>query len=331
MEKLFVFFLSCLLFPACNSSKPVSTIKIHPKLTITASTSPIEINDPNTVYSQNISYGEHQNNKFDIYLPNSDQPTALVIYIHGGGFTHGEKERVYDKYPDHINSLIDENIAFATIGYRFLQHSEDGVRSCLNDSKRCLQFIRHYAHALNIDPSRIASFGESAGAGTSLWLGLSDDMAQADLNNPYGEHSTRLTAIGAIATQATYNIPRWEEVFEDYNIDMDRIPKMMLDKLANFYGISDFDRLEEPTYITYRESLDFLTLLSDDDPPIWVNNEAKDGPPLFTDIQHHPHHAKKLKEYADKAGVQNTVYAPDIALGDPDGEGLIDFFVRYLK
>lgn len=320
------------LLISCNAQQPITQTTQQPVLKYTVSDSPITLSAENATYSQEIAYGDHENNVFDIFLPEHDAPTALVIYIHGGGFTHGYKEKAYEKYADHIDRLLSQNIAFATIGYRFLQHTDDGVISCLNDSKRCLQFIRHYAQSLNIDPERIACYGESAGAGTSLWLGLSDDMGkEGSASNPYHTQSTRLKAVGAIATQATYNIPRWEEVFADYSIDMDRIPKMMLDKLANFYGVNDFDLLEQEEYIAYRNSLDFLSLLSKDDPPIWVKNEAKDGPPLFTDIQHHPYHAKILKKYADQAGVVNTVYAPDIALGDTENEGLIDFFVRYLK
>ena len=39
----------------------------------------------------NESYGDHKRNKFDIWLAESEKPTPLVIYIHGGGsvsYTH---------------------------------------------------------------------------------------------------------------------------------------------------------------------------------------------------------------------------------------------------
>ena len=45
-----------------------------------------------------------------------------------------------------------------------------------------MQYIRSRAKEWNIDPTRIASYGSSAGAGTSLWLAFHDDLA--DPGNP---------------------------------------------------------------------------------------------------------------------------------------------------
>ena len=37
-----------------------------------------------------IAYGDHARQKLDLYLADSDKPTPLVFYIHGGGFRqHG--------------------------------------------------------------------------------------------------------------------------------------------------------------------------------------------------------------------------------------------------
>ena len=37
----------------------------------------------------NVKYGNHERNVFDLWLAESDKPTPLVIYIHGGGFRGG--------------------------------------------------------------------------------------------------------------------------------------------------------------------------------------------------------------------------------------------------
>ena len=42
----------------------------------------------------NVKYGEHERNVFDIWLADSDKPTPLAIYIHGGGFRAGSKEKL---------------------------------------------------------------------------------------------------------------------------------------------------------------------------------------------------------------------------------------------
>ena len=40
-----------------------------------------------------MKYGAHQRNVFDIWLADSDKPAPLAIYIHGGGFRAGSKEK----------------------------------------------------------------------------------------------------------------------------------------------------------------------------------------------------------------------------------------------
>ena len=42
----------------------------------------------------------------------------------------------------------------------------------------------HNAGQWGIDPERIALYGDSAGAGMSVWIGLQDDMADPDNTDP---------------------------------------------------------------------------------------------------------------------------------------------------
>lgn len=39
----------------------------------------------------NLRYGPHERNVLDLYLAESEEPTPLVLYIHGGGFRGGDK------------------------------------------------------------------------------------------------------------------------------------------------------------------------------------------------------------------------------------------------
>ena len=326
-KPLLLVILCVFVLCACNKSfQQVSA----PQLQLEYKSPPFEFGPNKVKFSADISYGEHANNSFDIFLPTTQDPTSLVIFIHGGGFRNGDKTQAYERYESQIREFIDRNIAFASINYRFLHETDQGVIASLEDSKRCLQFIRYYAHSLNLDKERIVCFGSSAGAGTSLWLGLSDDMAITHSSDPILRESTRMPAIGAIATQATYDIIRWEEVFEDYNISISRIPKAFLQQLNPFYGLSEFDEVYNPEIKAYREKVDMLKLLDADDPPIWVKNEQKDVSPML-DLQHHPAHARLLKKYADSIGLESKFYIPGYGIEDESEEGLIDFFDRFLN
>jgi len=292
--------------------------------------SPIHLDNPEVRVSLDYPYTSHEDNDFDIFIPPSIKATPLVVFIHGGGFVQGHKEKVYQQYANEINQLLNENIAFATISYRFLSQVEKGVLDCMHDGKYFIQYIRHNAKSFNIDPKRIGAFGSSAGAGTSLWIGLNDDMRDKDADNPVLRQSTRLKAIGAFETQATYDILRWQEVFEEYTIDINRIPPILMNQFARFYGLKDATLLETPEYKSYRKKVDMLSLMSADDPPLFICNEGRSGAPLLNDMKHHPMHAKYLKKYADKVGIENVTYIPALEMMDSSGKSIVDFFVEHL-
>ena len=53
--------------------------------------SPIELDGVEARFHADISYGDNSLNKFDIFIARTKKPAPLVIYIHGGGFTIGDK------------------------------------------------------------------------------------------------------------------------------------------------------------------------------------------------------------------------------------------------
>jgi hypothetical protein len=283
---------------------------------------PINLNGITADYV-NETYGDHQRNKFDIWLAKSDKPTPLVIYIHGGGFGSGDKSQHYNS--KQLVSFLDKGISVATINYRFQKHEPYGILASLNDSKRCLQFIRYHADKYNIDKTKIGVYGSSAGAGTSLWIAFSDDMS--DLDNPdlILRESTRISCVGALATQATYNFFKWPEILN--------LPEeLMLDantekRIAKAFGLKYEEGIDLKSYKKIIEELDFLEKIDKNDPPMFVFNNQKGGIPVTNGQRnHHPLHAKALKDKADREGLESVVYAPKIGISNPENIDLVDFF-----
>ena len=283
---------------------------------------PINLNGITADYV-NETYGDHQRNKFDIWLAKSDKPTPLVIYIHGGGFGSGDKSQHYNS--KQLVSFLDKGISVATINYRFQKHEPYGILASLNDSKRCLQFIRYHAEKYNIDKTKIGVYGSSAGAGTSLWIAFSDDMS--DLDNPdlILRESTRISCVGALATQATYNFFKWPEILN--------LPEeLMLDantekRIAKAFGLKYEEGIDLKSYKKIIEELDFLEKIDKNDPPMFVFNNQKGGIPVTNGQRnHHPLHAKALKDKADREGLESVVYAPKIGISNAENIDLVDFF-----
>jgi acetyl esterase/lipase len=274
----------------------------------------------------NEKYGPHDRNTFDIWLAKSEHPTPLVIYIHGGGFTGGDKSRYFQSAD--IIRFLDSGISVATINYRFMNEPPYGILASMNDSKRFVQFIRYHSEKYNIDKTRIACTGGSAGAGTALWLAFTDDMADPASIDPVLQESTRLTCAGAFATQATYDIFQWDEIL---GFPLSKTPGFM-QMVARAFGFKSAENVDLKSQTAIRENLDFLKKMNKNAVPVFIFNRHSAGfPETQDDINHHPNHAKKLKEKAEQIGIEAIVYAPELEIYDSAGIDLVDFFLKKLK
>ena len=159
----------------------------------------------------NVKYGDHERNVFDIWLAESDKPTPLAIYIHGGGFRAGSKEKLSQ---DVLKKLLKAGISVASINYRYLS-IDTPLPTSHHDARRALQFMCSKAKEWNLDKSRIAAFGGSAGAQICMWLAYSDDMAKPKSKDRIERESTRLTCVATSGGQTTNQTEFWKEMITD--------------------------------------------------------------------------------------------------------------------
>jgi len=321
--------------------------EIAPISTITYSNSPFDLQGINAKFAKNIAYDDKERTQFDIWLPHSSTPTGLVIYVHGGGFTSGDKDFVYAvqsggawDFPSDIRYLLQNNIAFATIRYTYLNTTgeTEGIKKPMSDVKRALQYIRSRASDFNIDKYKIVLAGNSAGAGTSLWIAFNNNLADAQSSDPVLTESTRVKGVVARETQSSYNIEnRWvNDVFVDYGLTWTEILANETGNIQKIYGVSSTAQYESPAIDVYRAEVDMLSLMTSDDPEIWINNTLRDvvhpysGPEISS---HHAFHAREIKEKADALGVENITYygKNPILFSDPSNESWTEFCVRKIN
>lgn len=109
--------------------------------------------------TRTVSYGEHERQRIDLYLPGEGGEEApLVLFIHGGGWAFGSHERTQAK-PLHFTR---GGYAFASAGYRVLPDAP--VEEQAADVGAALQALRAEGHAAGFDADRIVLMGHSAGA-----------------------------------------------------------------------------------------------------------------------------------------------------------------------
>jgi hypothetical protein len=327
---------------ACSKNEDIQEIQ-----NITYSESPFDLQGVNAKFAKNIAYDNKERTQFDIWLPNSNTPTGLVIYVHGGGFSSGDKDFVYAvqsggvwDFPSDIRFLLQNNIAFATIRYTLLSTTSEteGIKKPMSDVRRALQFIRYRAGELNIDKNKIILAGNSAGAGTSLWIAFNNDFTDAQNNDPVLRESSRVKGVVARETQSSYNIEdRWvNDVFSDYNLTWQEILANETGNIKKIYGVASVAAYETPAIDAYRAEVDMLSLMTIDDPEIWINNTLRDvaHPYSASEISsHHAFHARELKKKADALGIKNITYygKNPILYAHPSNESWIQFCKRKIN
>lgn len=307
---LIVFSLSCfLVFPQRKRINIDSVIKA----------------DNYNVY-KNISYGPDRKNTLDLWIADSKSNSPFVIYIHGGGFGAGSKNAAYSKNNfKRVKKLLKNNISFATIDYSF-KNNEDFLFSSLNDAKRALQFLRFNSEKYNLLKDKVALMGSSAGATSSLWIGLQDDMSDKNSPDPILRESTKVSCIVGMAAAHSLNLNRWKNMADVDEVYLKSIFKKYLGKMdAEKWIQRSFDE-------NYISEVDFFEKMDANDPPIFIFNPGKNRKPKnIADFHHNPLHAKVLKQKADSLKLKNVVYAPRIGIIDKSGQGVVDFIIENLN
>jgi len=65
---------------------------------------------PKPTYAD-VAYGPHEKTKLDFWQAKGKGPRPLLVYIHGGGWIGGDKERVSSSIQDYL----DKGISYASI------------------------------------------------------------------------------------------------------------------------------------------------------------------------------------------------------------------------
>jgi acetyl esterase/lipase len=133
---------------------------------------------PNPVFrlSDLAFLGPDRKEKLDLYLPlgpdRSDRPA--VVFIHGGGFTGGDKA-------EYRSASVSADLARAgyvvvSCNYVLGPKTKEGVwPRNIADCRAAVRWVRGHAKELGVNPDRIAVAGGSAGGYLALMVGLSDD------------------------------------------------------------------------------------------------------------------------------------------------------------
>ncbi len=272
-----------------------------------------------------VKYGPHERNVLDLWQAKGDGPRPVVVFIHGGGFRAGNKEQLG---ADLLKRCLDAGISVAAINYRLTDTAP--FPAAFLDSARAVQLLRSKAKEWNLDPKRVAATGSSAGAGTALWIGFHDDLADPNSADPIARQSTRLTCMAVQGAQTTY----------DPRVIKDLIGGRAHEHpaLLPFYGIKA-DEADTPKAHEMYEKASPINYLTKDDPPVFLFYSEPKGP-LPADAKpgqgiHHPKFGVLLKEKMTPLSIECVVRHrddyPDKGMATDLNREMVEFFVKHFK
>jgi len=120
---------------------------------------------PTARAQQTLAYGAAPDMQLDLYQPAGSGPFRLVVFIHGGGWTSGNKATGEHVAP----SLVSAGYAVASIDYRKVP--EITPQGQIGDTAAAIAYLLHNAAKLRLSPTGIALLGHSSGGHVVTLLG----------------------------------------------------------------------------------------------------------------------------------------------------------------
>ncbi len=248
-----------------------------------------------------VPYDQYEKTKLDFWQAPGEGPRPILVNIHGGGWTSG------DKATNGVKEYLKKGISFASINYRLT--GEAPLPAPVHDAARAIQFIRHKAKEWNLQKDKMVLTGGSAGACTSMWLLCHDDLVDPKSKDPVERESTRVQ--GAIVTGGQTSIdPKQIEPWLGPNVLKHRMINMAVGEATIEGALANYSKHEN----LFKE-FSAYNHVSKDDPPLYMSYggdmtlPSKDAGHGI----HHPVYGVKMKEKCDSVGQECYLLIPKVS------------------
>jgi acetyl esterase/lipase len=182
--------------------------------------------------------------KMDVYFPSSGGPWPCMLFVHGGGWTEGDKAPM---------PVVPTEAGLLVVSINYRMYPAYRFPAMIEDVKCAIRFLRHHSAEFNLNPEKIALVGHSAGAHLSALAGLTEPSAGWD-TGPYLDQSSRVQAV--VAMSGPFDLAK-------------KFPEWVEDLKINVFGE---DRYVSSSPITYvrQDSPPFLIIHGDCDDAVPV-------------------------------------------------------------
>lgn len=187
--------------------------------------------------------------KMDLLSPKGAGKKPLVIYVTGGGFVMAGKENGLD-----LRTYVAEaGFVVASIQYRVLSDGAD-FHDGVADVKSAVRYLRAHAADYDIDPNKVAIWGESAGGYLVAMAGVTENVKTFD----QGDNLDQSSAVQAVIDK--FGTSDMSQIGSDFDPAMQRYYYSANNPMAKYInGLSSQKGLQDdPTAHTTANPLTYI-------------------------------------------------------------------------
>jgi len=201
--------------------------------------------------------------RLDLYLPETRADLPLVVWVHGGAWRAGSKERMP------VHGLLDQGFTIASINYRLSPVAPFPAQ--VHDIKAAIRFLRatENEEKFGYKADSIAIAGASAGGHLAALVGVTNGHEELEGEiGTHGEESSDVVAI--IDFYGPSNFLTILKQSTPHGLGV-RIPALQLLLRAQPEDVPDLARLASPVFHVDRKDPPLLMIHGDQDPQVPIN------------------------------------------------------------
>ena len=192
------------------------------------------------VTHRDIRYGAHERQAIDVFLPEDVSKPPLVVFVHGGAFVSGHRNRSEQIYSNVLVYLAQQGIAGINVGYRLANDTK--YPGATEDIATVIDWAREAASQYGWDPARIFLMSHSAGGAHAGSYGYDPRFRPAG-----GSHLAGLIFIsGRVRADNLPENPNAKKVEQYYGADAS--------KYEDYSAVTHVTAESPPTFVAWAES-----------------------------------------------------------------------------
>lgn len=199
--------------------------------------------------------------KLDLYMPGETVNPPLLIYVHGGAWRGGSKDRVL------TTAFVDDGYAMASVDFRL---SGDAMFPAqIHDIKAAIRFLRGEAQRYGYDATRIGILGTSSGGHLVELVGVTN--GNEDLEGVVGDYLDQSSDVQAVVSYfGASNLTTILKQSTPHGLSV-RVPALDLLLGGQPEDTEQLARLASPVFHVDASDPPLLMLHGDQDPQMPIN------------------------------------------------------------